>query len=176
MRLCFTLFSIICLSISSFYEVLFFDFKGKLFRAVQRGHVAEVERLLQSKSVSVAARHELGWTALHLAAVNGRQEIVSLLLRAGAAVDAEEEFMNVYTTAREKRKHSLEVQIGREDEFSDRLSPRANFRGCTALHYAALADNVGVINTLLEAGADPLKVGIIFLRILQVSQIFWEAS
>ena len=131
--------------------------QGKLFRAIQRGQAAEVERLIQNKSVDVRGRHELGWTPLHLAAVRGRQEIVSLLLRAGAEVNAEEEFMNVYTTAREKRKHSLEVQICREDEFSDGLSPRANFRGCTALHYAALADNIGTINTLLEAGADPLK-------------------
>jgi hypothetical protein len=29
---------------------------------------------------------------------------------------------------REKRKHSLDVQIAREDEFSGRLSNRANFR------------------------------------------------
>merc|ERR1719219_2127368 len=70
----------------------------------------------------------------------------------------EDEFMNVYTTAREKGKHSLEVQVAREDEFSRRLSNRANFRGCTALHYAALADDPAVVNALLEAGADPLKV------------------
>ena len=86
-------------------------------------------------------------------------QIVSLLISAGADVNVEEEFQNVYTTAREKRKHSLEVQIAREDEFCARLSPRANFRGCTALHYAALADNIGVINALLEAGADPLYRG-----------------
>ena len=72
-------------------------------------------------------------------------------------MNVEEEFQNVYATAREKKKHSLEVQIAREDEFCSRLSPRANFRGCTALHYAALVDNIGVINALLEAGADPLK-------------------
>merc|ERR1719150_522829 len=65
--------------------------------------------------------------------------------------------MNIYTTAREKGIHSLEVQITREDEFSRRLSNRANFRGCTALHYAALSDDPGVVNALLEAGADPLK-------------------
>ena len=47
----------------------------KFFRAVQRGHVGEVKRLLNSKGVDVKGRHELGWTALHLAAVNGRQEV-----------------------------------------------------------------------------------------------------
>ena len=50
-------------------------------------------------------------------------QIVSLLISAGADVNVEEEFQNVYTTAREKRKHSLEVQIAREDEFCARLSP-----------------------------------------------------
>ena len=73
-------------------------------------------------------RHELGWAPLHVAAVNCRREVVSVLLAAGAQPDLEEEFMNVYTTAREKRRHSLEVQISREDEFSNRLSNRANFR------------------------------------------------
>jgi len=129
----------------------------KFYRAVQRGNVGEVERLLNNRSVDVQGRHELGWTALHLAAVNGRQEVVSILLAAGADPNAEDEFMNVYTTAREKQKHSLEVQIAREDEFSSRLSPRANFRGCTPLHYAALSDSTGILNALLEAGADPLK-------------------
>ena len=38
-------------------------------------------------------------------------QVVSLLLAAGADPDAEDEFMNVYTTAREKQKHSLEVQV-----------------------------------------------------------------
>ena len=47
----------------------------KLFRAIQRGNVAEVERLIQSKCVNVRGRHELGWTALHLAAVKGRPEV-----------------------------------------------------------------------------------------------------
>jgi hypothetical protein len=33
-----------------------------------------------------------------------------------------------FLLGREKRKHSLDVQIAREDEFSGRLSNRANFR------------------------------------------------
>lgn len=33
--------------------------------------------------------------------------------------------------------------IIREDQFSDRLSNQASFRGCTALHYAVLVDDAG---------------------------------
>eukprot|EP00088_Acartia_fossae_P017919 TRINITY_DN20264_c0_g1_i1.p1 TRINITY_DN20264_c0_g1~~TRINITY_DN20264_c0_g1_i1.p1 ORF type:complete len:617 (-),score=126.48 TRINITY_DN20264_c0_g1_i1:288-2138(-) len=131
--------------------------QDKFFKAIKNGNVWEVENLLKSGGVDVNGRHELGWTPLQVAAVNCRREIVTLLLSYGANADLEDDFMNVYTTAREKKKHSLEVQISREDEFSNRLSNRANFRGCTALHYAALADDPGIVNALLEAGADPLK-------------------
>ena len=32
--------------------------------------------------------------------------------------------------------------VTREEEFNSNLNLRANFRGCTALHYAALADDI----------------------------------
>lgn len=131
--------------------------QDKFLKAVKRGGLHEVDSLLRSGTVDVNARHEFGWTALHVAAINGHREVVSRLIEAGADPNMEDEFMNIYTTAREKRRHSLEVQISREDEFSDRLSNRANFRGCTALHYAALYDDPALANILLEAGADPLK-------------------
>lgn len=44
------------------------------------------------------------------------------------------------------------VLVSREDEFSNRLSSRAGFRGCTALHYATLADDPHTVYMLLEAG------------------------
>lgn len=47
------------------------------------------------------------------------------------------------------------VLVSREDEFSGRLSSRAGFRGCTALHYATLADDPHLVRTLLEAGRFP---------------------
>uniref|UniRef100_A0A8C4ESR9 ClpB family mitochondrial disaggregase n=1 Tax=Dicentrarchus labrax TaxID=13489 RepID=A0A8C4ESR9_DICLA len=49
------------------------------------------------------------------------------------------------------------VLVSREDEFSSRLSSRAGFRGCTALHYATLADDPSAVSMLLEAGANPLQ-------------------
>ena len=58
-----------------------FGVQDKFFRAVQRGNIGEVEYLLKTKGVDVNRKHELGWTALHLAAVNGRQEECYMLDR-----------------------------------------------------------------------------------------------
>lgn len=46
----------------------------------------------------------------------------------------------------------LAVLVTREDEFNNRLNVRASFRGCTALHYAVLADDYLSVRMLLEAG------------------------
>lgn len=40
----------------------------------------------------------------------------------------------------------------REDEFNNRLNVRASFRGCTALHYAVLADDYLTVKLLLDGG------------------------
>uniref|UniRef100_A0A3B3D0P4 ClpB family mitochondrial disaggregase n=1 Tax=Oryzias melastigma TaxID=30732 RepID=A0A3B3D0P4_ORYME len=126
-------------------------------------------------------RHRLGWTALMVAAMNRQHSVVKVLLEAGADPNTGDEFNNVYDTSREKGIHSLEgeveqsgllaaplyyttpsvlhlpVLVSREDEFSSRLSSRAGFRGCTALHYATLADDALAVRMLLEAGANPLQ-------------------
>uniref|UniRef100_A0A1E1X9P1 Putative caseinolytic peptidase b n=1 Tax=Amblyomma aureolatum TaxID=187763 RepID=A0A1E1X9P1_9ACAR len=127
----------------------------KLFRAAKLGNADELRRLLADKSVDPNCRHALGWTLLHVAAISGHRDCVLALLEAGADIDAGDEFSNVYQMAREKQLHSLEVLVVREDEFSNRLSNRASFRGCTALHYAVLTDDTQLVQILLEKDADP---------------------
>uniref|UniRef100_A0A671VR12 ClpB family mitochondrial disaggregase n=1 Tax=Sparus aurata TaxID=8175 RepID=A0A671VR12_SPAAU len=131
---------------------------------------------LYFKGVDPNHRHRLGWTALMVAAMNRQHSVVKVLLEAGADPNVGDHFNNVYDTSREKGIHSLEgkrkekekkalwrdwrkwvVLVSREDEFSSRLSSRAGFRNCTALHYATLADDPRTVSMLLEAGANPLQ-------------------
>ncbi|XP_036817756.1 caseinolytic peptidase B protein homolog isoform X2 [Oncorhynchus mykiss] len=101
-----------------------------------------------------------GDALLEAARTNSSQDVASVvkvLLESGADPNAGDDFNNVYDTSREKGIHSLEVLVSREDEFSSRLSSRAGFRGCTALHYATLADDPLAVRMLLEKGANPLQ-------------------
>ncbi|XP_076002293.1 mitochondrial disaggregase [Genypterus blacodes] len=133
------------------------DSKGdSLLEAARTNNSQDASRLLQ-QGVDPNHRHRLGWTVLMVAAMNRHHSVVKVLLEAGADPNTGDHFNNVYDTSREKGIHSLEVLVSREDEFSSRLSSRAGFRGCTALHYATLADDQRAVQMLLEAGANPLQ-------------------
>lgn len=48
--------------------------------------------------------------------------------------------------------YCLPVLVTREDDFNNRLNNRASFKGCTALHYAVLADDYRTVKVLLDGG------------------------
>lgn len=58
--------------------------------------------------IDVNMRHPLGWTALHIASMNQKPEIIKVLLDSGVDVNADDHFANVYRTAKEKSLHPLD--------------------------------------------------------------------
>ena len=113
----------------------------------------------------------MGWSAIHVASVNRQPEILKILLENGADPDLTDEFVNIYQTAREKNLQSLDVMVAREEEFNSNLNLRANFRGCTALHYAALADDYESIRILL--GLCNLFVCLLVFFVCLFVYFFW---
>lgn len=144
----------------------------------------ELCRFLESNpKFDVDKRHFLGWTALHVAAVNGRVDMIRLLLESGADLNAGDDYVNVYRTASEKGLHTLDgelisydrktaigfswkkyipaisqffpVMLHRESEFSESLRAQENYLGFTALHYAVLVECTDCVKLLLAKGANP---------------------
>ncbi|XP_022904818.1 mitochondrial disaggregase-like [Onthophagus taurus] len=128
----------------------------RFFRAVQNGEDIDLKRLLAKQQLNVNVRHKLGWTALMVAAVNGRSEICKVLLEKGADPNLGDMYINASRTAAEKGLHSIEVLMSRDEEFSGKLNNRATFLGFTALHYAVLSDQTEIVRMLLMNGANPL--------------------
>lgn len=126
----------------------------QFFQAVQYGDIPELEKILKT-GVDINARHTFGWTALHVAAINNNIDVIKLLLKKGADVNAADEFTNIHRTAREKGINSLDALMIREEEFSDRLNISATFKGFTPLHYATLIDSKAGVKELLDGGANP---------------------
>ncbi|CAB4057823.1 clpB [Lepeophtheirus salmonis] len=111
---------------------------SSFFRSVKLGRAIEVESRLKN-GLTPNTRHSLGWTGLHVASFSGQKEVVEVLLRHGADPNAEDDF-TIYIMLVEKK-----------------LNVRANFRGCSPLHYAVLSNEKNVIEVLLKGGANPFK-------------------
>ena len=51
------------------------------------------------------------------------------------------------------------VLVTREDDFNNRLNHRASFKGCTALHYAVLADDYSIVKGHQTKSKNGLDLG-----------------
>lgn len=64
-------------------------------------------------------KHPLGWTALHVAAINGNAEVIKFLISKGADVNLGDEFSSIYKTAVEKGLHPTEGKLSINNLTSD---------------------------------------------------------
>lgn len=119
--------------------------------AAQRGDVAQVRALLADGADVNAAQGD-GMTALHWAALDGREEMVRVLLYAGASTGAITR-LGSYTPLHLASRNG-HAGVAREllDGGADPAPVSAT--GVTPLHFAAAAGVPGVIETLIEHGAD----------------------
>ena len=123
-----------------------------LHLAVSAGHMAMTKFLL-SKGADVDARDSNGGTALMLAASRGHLETLQALLAAGAKPNLENEYgATALYGAAEK---------GNLDCVKALLAAKAdpNAGGLLPLHVAIHAKATGVVQALLEAGADANRAG-----------------
>lgn len=112
----------------------------KLFKSPKT--IDDAKKILEGETIDVNKAHPYGWTLLHVAAANFNPIATQMLLEAGADPNIQDEFNNVYSVSEARKVQPMEILLIREEDFSSGLNTRANFKGCTPMHYAALTDDV----------------------------------
>lgn len=126
-----------------------------LHHAVLEGDERRVRVLVKQCTPSdINSRHRMGWQMLHVAAVNGRSRICELLLQSGARINDVDNYSTPRMVGEMSNIDPLVIALIRDTEFNPDLA-RVNFRGCTALHYAALSNSVETVEILTKYGANP---------------------
>ncbi|KAL0279756.1 UNVERIFIED_CONTAM: hypothetical protein PYX00_001247 [Menopon gallinae] len=133
--------------------------EAKFLQAAQLGNLHEILSLL-SDGIDVNTRHPLGWTALHVASVNGQLKVVEALLKAGADPDLGDNFSSAQKVATDNNINYQDVCSRRLQEFNTKINYNASFQGFTALHYAGLINDMRVVKALLNGGANPSKLDV----------------
>ncbi|HPQ39928.1 MAG TPA: ankyrin repeat domain-containing protein, partial [bacterium] len=127
-----------------------------LHRAVIKGNVPIVELLLNHGADTEARDAVSGTTPLYWASGLDELQIVEKLIQHGAAVDALDtmgETPLFHAASRDKPKNARMLISKGADIHRHATHPGTG--RCTALHSAAMFGSVGVLNVLLEQGADP---------------------
>ncbi|KAI5118400.1 hypothetical protein M0805_007534 [Coniferiporia weirii] len=111
-----------------------------LCKAVVRGDVKFVSRMLKAAPSLASKCNQDQWSLLHAAVLSGNVDIVRIVL----------EQPGVSTSFTDKSDLDVADENVREAELGIRS---ANTRGATPLHYACMVGNIEIITMLLEHGA-----------------------
>jgi len=124
-----------------------------VFEAAVAGDVERVGAFLSASPDLAQAYSHDGWTALHLAAYFGRQELVAALLMAGADVNARtrnaQNNLPLHAAAAGKHREIVDLLLARGSDVNARQEG-----GWAALHGAAQDGDTSMITSLLAYGAD----------------------
>ena len=125
------------------------EVKGELQKAAIRGDKDKVKRLLADGSDP--KDNTDGFTALHFAAAEGYKEIATLLIDAGADVNATNNFNNrpLHFAAGEGHQDIIALLLAKGAEINAK-----NNGDFMPLHYAARNEHSNAIELLLDKGAD----------------------
>jgi ankyrin repeat protein len=113
-----------------------------LIDAVKAGNVARVQELVRADPSLASGRLPLGESPLMAALYRGHQDVMKVLLDAGAELD-------VFAAAAIGRVDALKSAVG-----DARNVGRHAYDGWTPLHLAAFFGQIDAARLLLEAGAD----------------------
>lgn len=131
-----------------------------LLKAAASGDTQEVEQLLNTASPGdraalVSATDQNHKTALHLAAENGHEAVVGVLLSARAAVDSPDAEGSTPLLSVAARGHTGIAKLLLDAGASVDICPGQ----MSPLHIAADSGHAGVVNLLLQAGASTDCIG-----------------
>lgn len=126
-----------------------------LMWASRRGHLGAVEMLLQHvNGEALAARDDIGATALHYAAVEGHEKVVNVLLSRGADRQSKDNRGMAPLILAALKGHLGVVRVLLRHMGGQGLN-ETGMHGLTALHIAAVNAHEDVLKCLLLGGADP---------------------
>lgn len=125
----------------------------KFMDSVRNDNIKNMMKFLSR--IEVNCRHPLGWTAIHVAVINGNLSILKELIKAGADVNIKDEFSSARRMASQRRVLPSQVAQLRDDEFCSWINHNVSYSGFTPLHYSIIRNDKDIIEYLLENGADP---------------------